>query len=58
MKNITKAQTDAVLKLLQKYNVGVQEYSAVVNMFEGLPEVKENNEDTKKEDKGGADATN
>lgn len=40
MKKITKEQIDAILQLLQKYNVGVQEFSAVSKMLNELPEVK------------------
>lgn len=41
MKKITQEQTKAVMNLLAKYNVGVQEYSAVEKMFSGLPVVEE-----------------
>jgi hypothetical protein len=41
MKKITSEQLKAVLQLLAKYNVGVQEYSAVEKLFSELPEVKE-----------------
>lgn len=33
-KIITKQEFDAILKLLAKYNVGVQEYQAVVNIWD------------------------
>jgi hypothetical protein len=40
-KIIKQEQLQAVLQLLAKYNVGVQEYSAVEKLFKELPEVKE-----------------
>lgn len=42
-KKITEEQLKAVQNLLAKYNVGIQEYSAVEKMFAELPviEVKE-----------------
>ena len=41
-KQINKEQELAILNLLQKYNVGIQEYSAVIKMFETLPVVAKN----------------
>ena len=40
MKKINEAQTKAILDLLVKYNVGVQEYGAVQKMFQELPVVE------------------
>lgn len=37
---ITKQQIEAVLKLAQKYNMGIQEYSALAEMLNTLPEEK------------------
>jgi hypothetical protein len=36
-KIITIQQTEAILQLLQTYNVGVKDYSAVVKLFNELP---------------------
>jgi hypothetical protein len=48
MKKINKEQESAILNLLQKYNVGVQEYSAVLKMFQDLPVVVEENQEEAK----------
>lgn len=37
MKKITEEQLRAILNLLSKYNVGIQEYVAVEKMFKELP---------------------
>jgi hypothetical protein len=43
MKNykISNEQTQALLNLLAKYNIGVQDYAAVEKLFKELPEIKE-----------------
>jgi hypothetical protein len=49
MKKITTEQCKAILDLLVKYNVGVNEYSAVQNLFEKLPVIEEKTDDKSKE---------
>lgn len=39
-KKITQEQINALMQLLVKYNVGIQEYLTVEKMFNELPEVK------------------
>lgn len=50
MKQISEQQVKAILDLAQKYNVGVQEYIGLQNLFEKLPlvEVKEEKKEEKK----------
>ena len=50
MKIITEQQIQAILNLLTNYNVGVKDYSAVVKLFNELP--NENKEDKADEPKG------
>ena len=40
MKIITEQQIQAILNLLTNYNVGVKDYSAVVKLFNDLPNEK------------------
>jgi hypothetical protein len=51
MKKITNEQCKAIMDLLAKYNVGVNEYSAVQNLFDKLPIVEEKTDDNNKEPK-------
>jgi hypothetical protein len=46
MKKISQEQIKAVLNLLVKYNIGVQEYAAVEKLFSELPVVEEVKERT------------
>lgn len=48
MKKISDEQVKQIMALLQKYNVGVQEFIAVQAMFEKLPAVEEQKEETTK----------
>lgn len=50
-KEIKQENLDAVLKLLVKYNVGVQEYQSVAQMFNSLPVIKEDNGENTPADK-------
>lgn len=43
-KIIKQEQIQAILKLAQKYNVGIQEYSALVEMLGNLPDEKKQDE--------------
>lgn len=55
MKKITPKDEQLVLQVLQMYNVGIKEYSKVVQMFETLPKIeepKETNENNKEDKKG------
>ena len=47
MKKISDIQIKAIMDLLAKYNVGVNEYSAAQNLFDKLP-VEEEKEEKKK----------
>jgi hypothetical protein len=47
MKKINEQQIKAILDLLVKYNVGVNEYIGLQNLFEKLPLVIESNDDNK-----------
>jgi hypothetical protein len=48
-KIITQKEIDAVMALLNKYNVGVQEFIAVQQMFEKMPVAEEKKETVEKE---------
>lgn len=50
-KIITEQQIQAILNLLTSYNVGVKDYSAVVKLFNELP----NETETKKKETAGTD---
>jgi hypothetical protein len=50
MKKLNKEQELAILELVRKYNVGVNEYIALQNMLEKLPIIVEPN-DSKEEPK-------
>ena len=47
MKQISQEQIQAILQLLVKYNVGVQEYGAVEKLFKDLPAKDEISEPAK-----------
>ncbi len=41
MKKIKQQEIQAIMEVLRKYNVGVNEFVAIQTMFEKLPEIKE-----------------
>lgn len=41
MKQISEEQIRVVMQILEKYNVGVIDYSQINKMFNGLPPIKE-----------------
>lgn len=52
LKKISEEQIKAILDLLIKYNVGVQEYSGVMKLFQELPKIEvEEKEKTEKAEK-------
>jgi len=48
MKKITEEQIKAIIVLLEKYNIGIQDYFAFVKMLNELPVVEVKKEDEKK----------
>ena len=46
MKNINDNQLNAILQLLAKYNVGIQDFNAVEKMFGELPAGENKKEET------------
>lgn len=41
MKQISLEQQSAIINLLEKYNVGVQDVKAVIQMFQQMPPVEQ-----------------
>ena len=44
MKKINEEQLNAIINLLTKYNIGVNDFIAVQNLFKGLPDVESKTE--------------
>ena len=40
MKKINEEQLNAIINLLTKYNIGVNDFVAVQNLFKGLPDAE------------------
>ena len=44
MKKINEEQLNAIINLLTKYNIGVNDFVAVQNLFKSLPDAESNAE--------------